>query len=89
MTQPQAPQGPRPAGRRISGGAIASLGGLAVVLLFVLQNTQDVKFDFLWVSFTWPLWFYTIVVAACGALIWFGAGVVRRRRRRSERRAER
>jgi hypothetical protein len=56
---------------------------------FIIQNRQDVKLDFLWWSFTWPLWIYTIVSALFGALVWFGVGVMRRRRRRKERRENR
>ena len=77
------------AGRRLGAGAIASLAGLAVLLIFVIQNTQDVRFHFLWLNFTWPLWLYTIVVALVGAVLWFGLGVIRRHRRRQERRADR
>ena len=76
-------------GRRLSGGVIASGVGGAVLLLFVFQNTEDVRFDFLWFHFTWPLWLYTIVVAAVGAVVWFGLGVLRRHRRRVARRADR
>jgi uncharacterized integral membrane protein len=76
-------------GRRLGGGAIASLAGLAVLVIFVIQNRQNVRIDFLFWSFTWPLWFYTIVVALFGALVWFGLGVVRRHRRRKQRREDR
>lgn len=72
----------RPGGRRLSGGAIASLAGVGVLLIFIVQNTEDVRFDFLSLSFTWPLWLYTIVTALFGALVWFGLGVMRRQRRR-------
>jgi uncharacterized integral membrane protein len=75
--------------RKLGGGAIASLSGLGVLLIFVFQNTQDVRFHFLFLDFTWPLWLYTIVVALFGALLWFGLGVMRRHRRRKARRAER
>jgi uncharacterized integral membrane protein len=70
----------------MSGGAIASLTGVGVLLIFIVQNTSDVQFRFLWLEFIWPLWLYTIVVAAFGALIWFGVGVMRRHRRRKARR---
>ena len=75
--------------RKLGGGAIASLSGLAVLLIFIVQNTADVRFHFLFLDFTWPLWLYTIVVAIFGALVWFGLGVMRRHRRRKARRAER
>jgi uncharacterized integral membrane protein len=73
-------------GRKLGGGAIASLSGLAVLVIFIVQNTEDVRFDFLFFHFTWPLWLYTIVVALVGALVWFGLGVMRRHSRRKERR---
>ena len=79
----------RPEGRQLGGGAIASLSGLGVLFVFIIQNTRDVRFQFLFLSFTWPLWLYTIVVALFGALVWFGLGVMRRHRRRKERREDR
>ena len=85
MNQP-APKG---SGGKLSGGAIASLGGIAVLVVFIVQNTEDVRFDFLWINFTWPLWLYTILVALVGALVWFGLGVMRRHNRRKERRDDR
>ena len=60
--------------------------GWASCSIFVLQNTQPVTLQFLFWDFTWPVWLYTIVVALVGALIWFGLGVMRRRRRRKARR---
>jgi uncharacterized integral membrane protein len=84
MSQQSAAQG-----RQLSGGAIASLSGIAVLLIFIVQNTADVRFHFLFWSFTWPLWLYTIVTALFGALVWFGLGVMRRHRRRKERREDR
>ncbi len=79
----------QPDRRRLSGGAIASLSGLAVLLIFIFQNTQDIEVRFLFLRFTWPLWLYTIVVALFGALVWLGLGVLRRHRRRVERRQAR
>ena len=70
----------------LGAGAIATIGGLGVLLVFILQNTQDVEFTFLLWSFTWPLWLYTIIVAVFGAIVWVGLGVMRRRRRRKARR---
>ena len=76
-------------GRKLGAGAIASIGGLAVLVIFIVQNTEDVRFDFLWWNFTWPLWLYTIVTAVFGALVWLGLGVMRRHSRRKERREDR
>jgi len=73
----------------LGAGAIASLTGIGALLVFIVQNTEDVRFHFLFFSFTWPLWLYTIVTALIGALVWFGLGVMRRHRRRQERRDRR
>ena len=45
--------------------------------MFIVQNTKKVRFDFLFLGFTWPLWLYTFVVAAFGGLLWFGVEVMR------------
>jgi uncharacterized integral membrane protein len=73
----------------LGAGAIASLTGVGALLIFIVQNTEDVRFHFLFFSFTWPLWLYTVVTALIGALVWFGLGVMRRHRRRQERRDRR
>jgi uncharacterized integral membrane protein len=76
-------------GRRLGAGAIASLTGGGLLVVFMIQNTEDVTLDFLAWSFTWPLWLFTLVTALVGALVWFGLGVMRRHRRRTSRREER
>jgi uncharacterized integral membrane protein len=73
----------------MSGGAIASLTGVGVLIIFMIQNTEDVTLHFLVWNFTWPLWLFTIVTAVFGALVWFGLGVLRRHRRRKARREDR
>jgi uncharacterized integral membrane protein len=74
---------------RLGGGAIASLTGFGLLLIFMIQNTEDVTLNFLFWSFTWPLWMFTLVTALIGALVWFGLGVMRRHRRRKARREDR
>jgi uncharacterized integral membrane protein len=76
-------------GRQLGGGAIASLTGAGLLLVFMLQNTEDVTLNFLIWDFTWPLWLLIIVSAVFGALVWLGLGVMRRHRRRKERRDDR
>ncbi len=76
-------------GRQLSGGVIASLGGAALLVIFMLQNRDDVRLDFLAWGFSWPIWLLTLVSALVGALVWFGLGVLRRHRRRKSRREER
>jgi uncharacterized integral membrane protein len=49
--------------------------GIAVLLLvvFVAQNAQKVKVDFLWVHTTTPLIFALVIAGALGALVgWLG-----------------
>jgi len=75
--------------KHIGGGAIATIGGIALLVIFVAQNTQDVKFDFLFWSVTIPIWLLSVLMAGVGALIFFGIGVIRRHRRRSDRRQAR
>jgi uncharacterized integral membrane protein len=76
-------------GRRLGGGAITSLSGVGLLLIFMIQNTQRVRLDFLFWTFAWPLWLLTMASALLGALVWLGLGVMRRHRRRKERRQAR
>jgi uncharacterized integral membrane protein len=78
-------------GRRFrpGGGAIASLVGVGLLLVFMFQNTERVTIQFLFWSFAWPLWLLTLVTALIGALVWAGLGVMRRHRRRKARREDR
>ena len=68
------------------GVSIASLIQIGLFITFMIQNTDDVTLDFLWWSFSWPLWLITLVSAVVGALVWIGLGVMRRHRRRLARR---
>jgi uncharacterized integral membrane protein len=77
------------ASRRLSGGMISTIAGLAVLLIFIIENRMRIKIRFLFWHFIWPLWIYTIVIAVFGALAWFGMGVLRRHRRRKARREDR
>jgi uncharacterized integral membrane protein len=74
---------------RLSSGVIASLTGVGLLVIFMVQNTQPVTLQFLFRSFTWPLWLFTLVMALVGGLVWIGLGVVRRHRRRKARRNDR
>jgi uncharacterized integral membrane protein len=74
---------------RLGGGAIASLAGGGALLVFMFQNTEDVTVQFLLWEFTWPVWLLILVSALIGALVWLGLGVLRRHRRRVERRESR
>jgi uncharacterized integral membrane protein len=89
MSQQGEEQQAQQASQGFSGGMIVSLTGLAVLVIFAIQNRVHVKIRFLFWSFIWPLWVYTIVTAVFGALVWFGWGVIRRHRRRKNRRENR
>ena len=60
---------------------------MGALLVFMLQNRNEVQLDFLMFHVTWPLWLVILISALLGALIWFGLGVMRRRSRRKERRS--
>lgn len=75
--------------RKLGAGAIASLSGVAVLAIFMIQNTEDVTVQFLVWDFTWPVWLLILMAAVFGAFVWLGLGVLRRHARRKERRAER
>ena len=81
--------GGAPSKAGLSRGIIATLAGGGLLLVFLLQNRNDVTLTFLFWSFTWPLWLFTIVTATLGAIMWIGIGVLRRHRRRVARRAAR
>jgi uncharacterized integral membrane protein len=76
-------------GHRLGAGAITGLTGVGLLLIFMIQNTESVRINFLFWSLRWPLWLYTLVISLVGALVWIGAGVIRRHRRRTARREDR
>ena len=71
---------------RLSAGMISSLAGVGLLVVFMAQNTADVEVSFLWWDFTVSVWQLTLASALLGAVVWLGLGVVRRHRRREERR---
>jgi uncharacterized integral membrane protein len=72
--------------RRLGAGAIASICGLALLLIFMIQNHDDVSLNFLVWGFRLPLWLVILASAVLGAIVWVGLGVLRRHRRRVARR---
>ncbi len=73
-------------GVKLGGGAIAAFTGGALLVIFMVQNTEDVTLQLFFWEFTWPLWLVVLLSATLGALVWLGLGVIRRHRRRAERR---
>jgi len=76
-------------GTKLGGGAIATIGGVGLLIIFMLQNTEKAPLKFLVWKFTWPVWLLVLLSALVGAFVWFGLGVIRRHNRRKERRANR
>jgi uncharacterized integral membrane protein len=76
-------------GLRLSGGVIASIGGIALLVIFMVQNREPITLQFLFWAFTWPLWLFTLLMALVGTVVWIGLGVLRRHRRRQARRDDR
>ena len=62
---------------------------MGLLVIFMFQNTESVRLDFLFWGFTLPLWLLTLASAFLGALVWFGVVVMRRHGRREERRQDR
>jgi uncharacterized integral membrane protein len=61
---------------------------LAIIgLLFVVQNTKSVTFNFLWFDFRWPLWIMLIVFMSISGAAAYGIG--RRIRTRESQAAQR
>jgi len=81
--------GGAPKASTISGGLLATLAGGGLLVVFIVQNRDDVTLNFLFWTFTVPLWLFTIVVAVLGSIVWIGLGILRRHRRRKARRADR
>jgi len=91
-TQPpqQPPHPPQPVQRSGPGGAaIAALLGAALLLVFMLQNRDEVKVHLFFWHARLPLWFVIFGSALLGALVWVGFGLVRRRRHRAADRRSR
>ena len=85
--RPRTPSAPQ---KRSSnrGWRVYAAGAIAVlVLVFVIQNSQKVEFNFLFANTSTPLFFVIAISVALGALIgWMFPHVRRdRRRERSER----
>ncbi len=90
MTEHTTPDsGSEQSGAKLGVGLVMSLISVALLVIFMIQNRQSVTFTFLFLGFTWPLWLVILVSAVIGAAVWIGLGVMRRHRRRKERRESR
>jgi uncharacterized integral membrane protein len=68
----------------LGAGAIATIVGLALLIVFMVQNTERVAVSFLFWDLEWPVWLMVLGAALLGAIVLYGLGVVRRHRQRNE-----
>ena len=64
----------------VGAGAVALALLVLALLAFVLQNTEDVQFNWLMIVLTMPLWLALVITAVLGALIANLGGWMLRRR---------
>jgi uncharacterized integral membrane protein len=83
------PPAPATRGLRFGAGAIASAVGIVALVIFMAQNTDSARVRFLAWDFTMSVWLLVLLSALVGAVVWIGLGVLRRHRRRKERREAR
>jgi uncharacterized integral membrane protein len=69
-----------------NGGLIGGGVLLALLLIFIFQNTADTAFKFLFWSFTLPLWLVLLITALVAFVIGQLALMWRRHKRRQARR---
>ena len=67
---------------RMSGGAIVALIAVAALVIFMVQNTEEIRVHFLVWHFSLSIWLLILIAVLIGGVAWFGVGVIRRHRRR-------
>lgn len=77
---------PQTGGKGNSGWLIGGGILLALLLIFIFQNTADTEFKFLFWSFTLPLWLVLLITALVAFVIGQFALMWRRHKRRKARR---
>ena len=77
-------------GSGVAWGAVVLLLGLALVVIFAIQNTDPVPVEFLWLDGEYPLALVILITVAVVVLIaqLFGIAYRRRRRKRLAERQE-
>ena len=81
--EPRPPE-TKPDGKKLSVSPrlVAAVVLVAALIFFVVQNGDDVAFEWLIFDMTGPLWVVILVAAVAGAVLNEVLGLVRRRRRR-------
>ncbi len=74
----------KPDGKKLSipPGLVAAVLVVVALIFFVVQNGDDVAFEWLVFDMTGPLWVVIVVAAVAGAVLSEVLGFLRRRRRR-------
>jgi uncharacterized integral membrane protein len=68
------------------GKLVVLLLALGLLILFVLQNTDEIRIDFLFWHGRWPAWIVILLVALLGLVVgWIGATARGRRIRKRDR----
>jgi uncharacterized integral membrane protein len=73
---PDASEGFRPSGRQIGAGVLA-----LVLVLFIAVNNDDTEINFVFKTFTLPLWLVLAGTALIGVLVGMGIGARRTKRK--------
>ncbi len=68
------------------GKLIAAAVVAIIILIFILQNTRDLQFSFLFWDFTWPAWLMLVITLLIGFVIGFLVSALLRRRKKREMR---
>jgi uncharacterized integral membrane protein len=67
-------------GFELNGRIIVLVLAAAALLAFVVQNTEDVRFNWLMIEITMPLWMALVIAAVLGAIVAnLGSWMLRRR----------
>ena len=86
-SEPPRPEHGDEDGSGLPWGALIALVGIAITVVFAVQNTDPVPVTFLWMDGEYPLALVILITAAVTVLLTWLVGVAYRRRRK-RRRAE-
>ena len=87
QAEPEAAEGPtrRPESTGIAWGAIVAFAGIALIIVFAVQNTDPVPVRFLWMEGEHPLAIVILITVGVVILLTELIGISYRRRRRRRR----
>lgn len=56
-------------GSDLNVGRIVALIALVVFLIFILQNTQEISIQLIWMTVTFPVWLIGVIVFVLGVIV--------------------